>query len=58
MVGESQEAVGAGVGGASGSAAGGTNKIPTLMEYGTNLTTQASEVRTVGRPLEWRMYFC
>jgi len=36
MVGESQEAVGAGVGGSSG----GTNKMPTLEEYGTNLTRQ------------------
>lgn len=42
MVGESQEPVGAGVGGA---AAGGSNKTPTLSEYGTNLTTQAAEVR-------------
>lgn len=41
MVGESQEAVGAGVGGAGAS---GTNKMPTLEEYGTNLTTQAEEV--------------
>jgi hypothetical protein len=40
MVGESQEAVGAGVGGTSS----GTNKMPTLEEYGTNLTTQAEEV--------------
>lgn len=40
MVGESQEQlVGAGAGGASGS-----NKTPTLEEYGTNLTTQANEV--------------
>jgi len=39
MVGESQEAVGAGV----GSASGGTNKMPTLEEYGTNLTRQAEE---------------
>ena len=42
MVGESQEAVGAGVGGAS--AAAGSNKMPTLSEYGTNLTQQAVEV--------------
>jgi ATP-dependent Clp protease ATP-binding subunit ClpA len=42
MVGESQETVGAGVGGAQ---AGGSNKLPTLSEYGTNLTTQAAEVR-------------
>jgi hypothetical protein len=41
MVGESQEAVGAGVGGTTQ----GTNKMPTLEEYGTNLTTQAEEVR-------------
>ena len=41
MVGESQEAVGAGVGGGSS----GSNKMPTLEEYGTNLTTQAEEVR-------------
>ncbi len=41
MVGESQEPVGAGVG---GSQAAGTNKTPTLQEYGTNLTTQAAEV--------------
>jgi ATP-dependent Clp protease ATP-binding subunit ClpC len=40
MVGESQEAVGAGVGGGSCS----SNKMPTLEEYGTNLTTQAEEV--------------
>lgn len=39
MVGESQEAVGA----ASGAASGGTNKTPTLEEYGTNLTKQAEE---------------
>jgi len=39
MVGESQEAVGA----ASGTTAGGTNKTPTLEEYGTNLTKQAEE---------------
>ena len=44
MVGESQEAVGAGVGGGSS----GTNKMPTLEEYGTNLTRQAEEVRGVG----------
>ena len=46
MVGESQEAVGAGVGGAS--AAAGSNKMPTLSEYGTNLTQQAVEVRGEG----------
>lgn len=40
MVGESQEQlVGAGAGGGAGS-----NKTPTLEEYGTNLTTQANEV--------------
>ena len=39
MVGESTEAVGAGVGvGSSG------NKMPTLEEYGTNLTKLAEEV--------------
>ncbi len=43
MVGESQEAVGAGV----GSAAAGSNKMPTLQEYGTNLTQQAAEVRGI-----------
>jgi hypothetical protein len=41
MVGESQEAVGAAAGGGSGP---GSNKLPTLEEYGTNLTTQATEV--------------
>ena len=46
MVGESQEAVG--VGGGSGPS---SNKMPTLEEYGTNLTTQASEVQ---RPA-WRL---
>jgi hypothetical protein len=40
MVGESQEPVGASVGGAQG----GANKTPTLEEYGTNLTQQAEEV--------------
>ena len=40
MVGESQETVS--VGGGSGSS---SNKMPTLEEYGTNLTTQATEVR-------------
>uniref|UniRef100_A0A7S0S0H7 Clp R domain-containing protein n=1 Tax=Chlamydomonas leiostraca TaxID=1034604 RepID=A0A7S0S0H7_9CHLO len=40
MVGESQETVGAGVGGAQ---AAGQNKLPTLSEYGTNLTQQALE---------------
>eukprot|EP00205_Picochlorum_sp_RCC944_P005809 CAMPEP_0182613474 /NCGR_PEP_ID=MMETSP1330-20130603/25658_1 /TAXON_ID=464278 /ORGANISM="Picochlorum sp., Strain RCC944" /LENGTH=918 /DNA_ID=CAMNT_0024833183 /DNA_START=124 /DNA_END=2878 /DNA_ORIENTATION=- len=37
MVGEEKEQVGAGVGGASGS------KLPTLEEYGTNLTKQAQD---------------
>ena len=40
MVGESQETVS--VGGGSGSS---SNKMPTLEEYGTNLTTQPTEVR-------------
>ena len=51
MVGESQEAVGAGV----GSAQGGSNKTPTLEEYGTNLTAQAEEGKldpVVGRVKE------
>jgi ATP-dependent Clp protease ATP-binding subunit ClpA len=51
MVGESQEAVGAGV----GSASGGANKMPTLEEYGTNLTRQAEEGKldpVVGRKKE------
>ena len=39
MVGESTEAVGAGVGGGSSGA-----KMPTLEEYGTNLTKLAEEV--------------
>ena len=42
MVGESQETVS--VGGGSGSS---SNKMPTLEEYGTNLTTQATEVHTL-----------
>ena len=46
MVGESQEAVGAAAGGGSGP---GSNKLPTLEEYGTNLTTQANEVS----PCSW-----
>lgn len=41
MVGESQEPVGTTVGGGST----GSNKMPTLEEYGTNLTAQAEEVR-------------
>jgi ATP-dependent Clp protease ATP-binding subunit ClpC len=50
MVGESQEAVGAGIGPSSGS-----NKTPTLEEYGTDITTQASEGKldpVVGRKKE------
>jgi ATP-dependent Clp protease ATP-binding subunit ClpC len=52
MVGESQEAVGAAAGGGSGP---GSNKLPTLEEYGTNLTTQANEGKldpVVGRKAE------
>jgi hypothetical protein len=45
MVGESQETVGAGVG---GSQSAGSNKLPTLSEYGTNLTQQAAEVGVTG----------
>ena len=45
MVGESQETVS--VGGGSGSS---SNKMPTLEEYGTNLTTQATEVGFLGCP--------
>lgn len=41
MVGESTEAVGAGVGGGSSG-----NKMPTLEEYGTNLTKLAEEVNS------------
>lgn len=40
MIGESQEPVGAGVTGSQSN-----NKTPTLEEYGTNLTSQAEEVR-------------
>lgn len=47
MIGESQEPVGASVGGGSGS-----NKTPTLEEYGTNLTQQAEEVRCAVSPSE------
>ncbi|CAL5222379.1 g4734 [Coccomyxa viridis] len=50
MVGESQETVS--VGGGSGSS---SNKMPTLEEYGTNLTTQATEGKldpVVGRKAE------
>ncbi len=42
MVGESTESVGAGVGGGSSS-----NKMPTLEDYGTNLTKLAEEVVNV-----------
>ena len=58
MVGESQEPVGAGVGSSSTT---GSNKTPTLQEYGTNLTTQAAEVRAgaCGRaPLERLRRLC
>lgn len=51
LVGESQEAVGAGVG-ASGSS---SNKSPTLEEYGTDLTAQATDGKldpVVGRKKE------
>jgi ATP-dependent Clp protease ATP-binding subunit ClpC len=51
MVGESQEPVGSAVGGGSS----GSNKMPTLEEYGTNLTKQAEEGRLdpcVGRKKE------
>ena len=44
MVGESAEAVAAGLGGGSSS-----NKMPTLEEYGTNLTKMAEEVFLVSR---------
>merc|ERR1719375_2321778 len=50
MVGEEKEQVGAGVG-----VAGGSNKTPTLEEYGTNLTKQAQEGKldpVVGRANE------
>jgi len=53
MVGESQEAVGAGAGVSGGSQ--GSNKMPTLEEYGTNLTKQAEEGKldpVVGRVKE------
>jgi hypothetical protein len=39
MIGETTEAVGAGVGGGSSG-----NKMPTLEDYGTNLTKLAEEV--------------
>merc|ERR1719473_2648716 len=51
MVGESQEVVGAGVGGQSS----GSKKTPTLEEYGSDLTTQATEGKldpVVGRKKE------
>lgn len=51
MVGESQEPVGSAVGGGSS----GSNKMPTLEEYGTNLTMQAEEGKldpVVGRKKE------
>jgi ATP-dependent Clp protease ATP-binding subunit ClpC len=51
MVGESQEPVGATAGGGSS----GSNKMPTLEEYGTNLTMQAEEGKldpVVGRKKE------
>ena len=51
MVGESTEAVGAGVGGG----ASGSTKTPTLEEYGTNLTKQATDGKldpVVGRSRE------
>lgn len=41
MVGESQEAVGAA---AAGGGSSGSNKLPTLEEYGTNLTDKAEQV--------------
>ena len=50
MVGEEKEQVGAGVG-----VAGGNSKLPTLEEYGTNLTKQAQEGKldpVVGRANE------
>jgi len=53
MVGESAETVGAGVSG--GGAAAGSNKTPTLEEYGTDLTKQAEEGKldpVVGRSKE------
>ena len=46
MVGESQEPVGSTVGGGST----GSNKMPTLEEYGTNLTNLAEEVRPAPAP--------
>jgi hypothetical protein len=52
MVGESQEAVG--VGGGSGPS---SNKMPTLEEYGTNLTTQAQEVRHISCRFFWNAFW-
>ena len=53
MVGESTESVGAGVGGGSSS-----NKMPTLEEYGTNLTKLAEEVRhSVPLPPSYRRFW-
>lgn len=52
MVGESQEAVGAA---AAGGGSSGSNKLPTLEEYGTNLTLKAEEGKldpVVGRKAE------
>ena len=43
MVGESQEAVGAGVGATGGAASG--SKTPTLEEFGSDLTKQAEEAK-------------
>jgi ATP-dependent Clp protease ATP-binding subunit ClpC len=51
LVGDSQEAVGAGVGGSTS----GSNKTPTLEEYGTDLTSQATDGKldpVVGRKSE------
>lgn len=53
MVGESQEAVGAGAGAGAGGGAAGSNKLPTLSEYGTNLTNQALEVSCAILSLKW-----
>ena len=50
MVGESQDTVT--VGGGSGSS---SNKMPTLEEYGTNLTTQATEVRASYHKQQWSL---
>ena len=55
MVGESQEAVGAGAGATGGAASG--SKTPTLEEFGTDLTKQAEEAKLdpcVGRTNEIR----